>query len=850
MRKKIYSLIVCLTASFIWSQNISDITYGNATPSTSSAPQTLLQDEVCNQVIPIPDDLSNGTYLGGNIGMRVAVDVPVEEGTMMTINQIKVSLARATAINYVHFKFHGDNEGLPGEELFEISDTEIIAEDTLTYINAELGYLRTFTIDLNTPLTLHGNEHQTYWMEVVSDARAWGANPNAEDVIGKGLAMMNDSSEWYELLGIESLYEISADCAEDNGEPSLPCFQGDGGASNGFEDGYSFAESNTYILADDFMVEEGTTFNVQQIKMHVLSTQEENISDISLNFRSDNDGIPGGIINTVPNIVPVSQVEIGTAFDIFTVYEVTLNLPDPIQFSEGHYWLQPIANATSSDWEVTSIGTTGEQAQLSNDGGETWQSIGYQMVFYIAGECGDDSDPETWCDQEFTGADDGNVATTLGFLRAANDFDVAPGTTFSLENITARVRTASETDQPQAFNIYIYNDNAGGVGELLQSYADVVSQLTNDGNYGNTEFPAFKVSLDLPTPIALEGGESGTKYWIALDGVSQEGGSTFWISYFYDQNINTTGPAYASFDAGETWDVYENPANHLEYDGIFSVNGSCDTESGGSCNQEFTGEIYSGVGFIDDGGENTLRAANDINVAANTQFEIQKVTLDVVTFAGEPTTFDVYLYTDNNGPAEQLAAYPVVVPTSIMENGEFGTTGLVVYRVELTLPSSYTLTADSNDKKYWIGVTSDFSELGQPVFWVSSQYGENESSEATYQSFDAGSTWSLFEDEDGTSAEGIMTVEGNCGELGISDYASSFNFNYYPNPVEGSLTIDSEKNIQSISIYNLAGQNVKNQSLNNNNKVEVEISSLPSGIYVVKAILEKGQIETFKIIKR
>lgn len=847
MKKTFYALIICCAASFVWSQNLTDFFYGNASPLTSPILQNLSPEAACDQIIPIPDDLTNGSYLGGSSGNRVAVDVPLEEGSMMTISQIKVSLARATAINYVHFRFLSDNEGLPGDELFEIDNTEIIAEDTLTYINAELGYLRTFTIQLNTPVVLHGNEHQTYWMEVVSDARAWGANPYAEDAIGRGLAMMSDSFEWFELQGIESLYEISAECAEDNGEPSFSCFQGDGGASNGFEDGYSFAQSDTFLIADDFIVEEGTVFNVHQVKMHMLSTQEENISDVTLNFRSDNGGVPGEIIETTPAIVPASQTEIGTAFDIFTVYEVTINLPEPIQFSEGHYWLQPSASATSSDWEVTSIGTTGEQAHTSNDGGETWQSIGYHTVFYIAGECEDDGPVEPWCDQQFTGTDDGVVAATLGFLRAANDFDVAPGVTFSLENITARLHTASETDMPQNYTIYIYNDNGGAVGELIQSYSGITPTVTDAGTYGTTEFPAYMASFDLPAPLALEGGESGTKYWVAMDGVTEETGSTFWISYFYDENINTTRPAYASFDSGATWDVYENPATHVSYDGIFDVNGSCGG-GGTSCEQEFTGEIFSGVGFIDDGGQNQFRAANDVNVTAGTQFELQKITLDVVTLAGEPTTFDVYLYNDNNGPAEEIAAYPVIVPASIQENGEFGTTGLPVYSVELELPETYMLTSGVNDVKYWIGVTSDFSELSQPVFWVSSQYTENEASQGTYQSADAGETWSLFLNEDNSNAEGIMLVEGICGELGTSD-VHSFDFNYYPNPVKNTLTIDSEKNIKSVSIYNLTGQNVQNQIMNNT-KADIQMSSLPSGVYVVKAILENGEVETFKIIKK
>ena len=661
MSKKFYILIFIFTASTTWAQNRKELTYGNAQPSTLTATQRFSPNEACGQVIPIPEDLTNGGYLGGTTGSRVAVDVLVEAGKMLTINQIKVSLARNTSINYVHFKFHSDSTALPGPELFQVNDTQIIAEDTLAYISVQLGYLRTFTVNLPTPVTLHGNVSQRYWMEVVTDARAWGSNPNPQDVIGESLAMRGNNFEWFQLQGLDCMYEIHGDCADDNGAPDLPCFQGDGAASNGFEDGYPFNSTDTSIIADDFIVAPGTTFNVSQLKMHVLTTQDEDFSDISLTFRSNNAGVPGGVIQTVAAIAPTAQIRIGTAFEIFKVFEVTLDLPTPVSFTEGHYWLQPSANATSSMWEVTSNGTTGALAQVSNDSGLTWQTIGLQTVFYIAGEC----------EQE--------------------------------------------------------------------------------------------------------------------------------------------------------------PA-------------------GTTCEQVFTGEVYGGIGLIDDGADNRLRAANDIKVAAGTQFELQKVTLDVVTMGGEPNTFDIYVYGDNNGPDVQLASYPFVIPASIIPNGEFGASGYPVYTVELQLPSTYMLAADLTDKKYWIGLKADFSELSTPVFWVSSQYTENEASKPTYKSDDAGATWSVFVNEDGSNSEGIMKIDGTCDVLGIKNQTTS-DFGYYPNPVKTLLTVNAAQNITSVSVYNLLGQSVKTQKMNANSAA-IEMQSLPSGIYIVKLFLENGNIEkTFKVIK-
>lgn len=381
MRKNIYALILTFASLFAWAQNFDGLLYGNARPSELSSNSFNKTVESCDQIVPIPDDLTNGTYLGGNTGNRVAVDVTIDEGTTMTINEIKVSLAKAGDITFADFKFLSDVDGLPGEELFDITDTEIIAEDTLTYINIELGHLRNFTIKLNTPVVLNGSENTKYWMEVVSDARAWGSNPYAEQAIGKGLAMRGTNFEWFELQGIESLYEIHATC--DDGSTGGNCSQGN--ESNGFEDGYSFASINPYILADDFIVEEGTTLNVQRIKMNVLSMLET-IGNVTLNFRSDNAGVPGDVLQSFTDITPTSEVAIGEAFGVFTVYEVTLDLPSDLELTEGTYWLQPSSNVNSSDWEVTSEGTIGGSARISENGG-AWQTIGYDTVFEISGEC-------------------------------------------------------------------------------------------------------------------------------------------------------------------------------------------------------------------------------------------------------------------------------------------------------------------------------------------------------------------------------------------------------------------------------------------------------------------------------
>lgn len=72
-------------------------------------------------------------------------------------------------------------------------------------------------------------------------------------------------------------------------------------------------------------------------------------------------------------------------------------------------------------------------------------------------------------------------------------------------------------------------------------------------------------------------------------------------------------------------------------------------------------------------------------------------------------------------------------------------------------------------------------------------------------------------------------------------------FKYYPNPVQDILHIDAQENIDSVTIYNIIGQQlmVKN---NNENNLRLDISNLAAGTYLVKIGIG-ASIKTFKVIK-
>jgi hypothetical protein len=69
----------------------------------------------------------------------------------------------------------------------------------------------------------------------------------------------------------------------------------------------------------------------------------------------------------------------------------------------------------------------------------------------------------------------------------------------------------------------------------------------------------------------------------------------------------------------------------------------------------------------------------------------------------------------------------------------------------------------------------------------------------------------------------------------------------YPNPVSSSLSISSLENLDTISIYNVIGQEVMNLKVNDSNVV-INVSNFQNGIYIVKAFSE-GKVSTSKFIK-
>ena len=85
--------------------------------------------------------------------------------------------------------------------------------------------------------------------------------------------------------------------------------------------------------------------------------------------------------------------------------------------------------------------------------------------------------------------------------------------------------------------------------------------------------------------------------------------------------------------------------------------------------------------------------------------------------------------------------------------------------------------------------------------------------------------------------------------LGVNDLNSK-SISYYPNPVKDILNLVSDKNVTNVSVYSIEGKLVKNFANLDEAKVQLNLSGLTAGMYVVKATTKDSKTKTFKVIKK
>lgn len=96
----------------------------------------------------------------------------------------------------------------------------------------------------------------------------------------------------------------------------------------------------------------------------------------------------------------------------------------------------------------------------------------------------------------------------------------------------------------------------------------------------------------------------------------------------------------------------------------------------------------------------------------------------------------------------------------------------------------------------------------------------------------------------GKVVEKTVTVNSTASTLATAE-VKKIEFSIYPNPVTDILTIKTQEKILNVSVYDASGKMVNTQ-LNNG---QINVSALPNGVYILKAVTDKAVYQQ-KLIKK
>lgn len=144
---------------------------------------------------------------------------------------------------------------------------------------------------------------------------------------------------------------------------------------------------------------------------------------------------------------------------------------------------------------------------------------------------------------------------------------------------------------------------------------------------------------------------------------------------------------------------------------------------------------------------------------------------------------------------------------------------------------------------YWLEVTLEGSSTSGPWMPPIAILGEIATGDALQKT---PSGWQAWEDSGTFTQQGMPFQIYGEEVLSVNDNALS-SFSFYPNPTSDILNISAGKNIDSVSIYNILGQQVLNANIGATNST-VSLSNLSTGTYMLRVTID-GQVGTYKIVK-
>jgi len=229
------------------------------------------------------------------------------------------------------------------------------------------------------------------------------------------------------------------------------------------------------------------------------------------------------------------------------------------------------------------------------------------------------------------------------------------------------------------------------------------------------------------------------------------------------------------------------------------------------------------------GGPQEERLATDIPVGENNMmvYGIEP------TIVGEATEFNFIIHSDFQGkPGVELETRTgTIASQQVVGQENIGGEEYEFIKYAVTFDTPMLFEANTT---YWIEIITD-AFAWESTFALNATLGNGD----VYNSLGTLGEWRTDGDQ--------FVFNLICEDLSIGDL-NSFYFTYHPNPVKDVLNISSDKVIENVSAFNLAGQKVLNNAKVSNGQIDV--NALSTGTYVFRVTLQGGQVETFKIVKK
>jgi len=468
--------------------------------------------------------------------------------------------------------------------------------------------------------------------------------------------------------------------------------------------------------------------------------------------------------------------------------------------------------------------------------------------------------PGVTYDGAFEGNTAGNYTTYFTVFIDWNQNGVLndAGEVYEIGSIT----NSTGTDGQQAIGTVTVPDSAiSGITRMRVIKNYFSSPIDPCGEYGYGQIEDYSILVgELEdcegTPeggtvtVSPEQGNPGSAYVVKSTGYTLANGLTYqWQSNTDDAGWVDEGEATTSY---ANYNAVAPLVAGVAVDWRLVVTCTNSGESGTSTTDTFT-TVEPGCGWetpspasgLEDGHGNLhiLEVANDFVVNVGERFYVNEFSFNVLLQPGTTVDgADINFYKDSgNGPGELEDSEIFAIPSNIEYLGnEFG---FDWSRVTFNLSDIVLDGNDTAETIYWIGVLI-YTNSGSSYWEVTSDVNSN-----NMEYLFLNDEWQSSEDVFNNVMDGVMTISGECETLDAGSM-NMFDFAYYPNPVRDVLNITSKSGLQSVTAYNLAGQEVLNLNGDKLNSGQIDVTTLPKGAYVFRAVLEGGQVETFKIVKK